>query len=110
MTEYTPAHEHARTPLKVPRTNAGSLTGAAVVAGLVAVCTLFIERFSTGHTDWVPGELQPYAPWIAFACVLILAFLGGVGVPSLHPGLPMTQRHYGRIERHDPGKEDTQVP
>jgi hypothetical protein len=109
MPDYKPAHEHAHTPLKVPRTNVGSLTGAGVIAGLVAVCTLFLKAFDTGHAGWVPGEVQPYLPWVVFAATIILAFLGGVGVPSLHPGLPLTQKHYGRIEMHDPGKEDEQV-
>jgi hypothetical protein len=60
-------HEHVHTLLKVPRTNAGALTGAAVAGAIVTAAGALLAALQTGVLKPPPGS-EPYMPWFVAAC------------------------------------------
>jgi hypothetical protein len=91
-----PAHEHSRTLLKVPRTNVGSIGGASAVALAVALLGYIAKSLLDGSLP-VPPEYRPYALFAVGVLMILATWLGGIGVPSLHPEMPATEVHHGPL-------------
>lgn len=89
-------HEHVHTLLKVPRTNAGALTGAAVAGAIVTAAGALLAALQTGVLKPPPGS-EPYLPWFVAALIVVTTIGASLGLPSLHPGLPASEPHYGPL-------------